>query len=181
MIDIRKLKELVRLMVTNDLSEIDLRDSEEQVTLRRPTAHSAPIVSTGYPSPGYGQPPHHAAHSGGAALGAPGSGARPGLDDLDTDPIDDDADAASAASGAAGLVAIESPMVGTFYSKPDPNSPNFINVGDAINPQTVVCLVEAMKIFNEIKAEVAGRVEKMLVKNGQAVEFGQKLFLIKPE
>jgi len=175
MIDIRKLKELVRLMVTNDLSEIDLRDSEEQVTLRRPTAHSAPIITSG---PAFGHAPaamHYAPPPAAARTTATGIDD----DDLDTDPIGGDDDSSSATSG--GLIAIESPMVGTFYAKPDPNSPNFINIGDAVNPQTVVCLVEAMKIFNEIKAEVSGRVERMLVRNGEAVEFGQKLFLVKPD
>jgi len=81
---------------------------------------------------------------------------------------------------AAGLVAIESPMVGTFYSSPNPDAPAFVSVGSSVSPDTVVCLIEAMKVFNEIKAEVAGTVERVLVNNGDAVEFGQKLFLVRP-
>ena len=81
----------------------------------------------------------------------------------------------------AGLVAIESPMVGTFYASPNPDSPVFVKAGSGISPGTVVCLIEAMKVFNEIKSEVTGTVERMLVKNGEAVEFGQKLFLVKPQ
>ena len=78
------------------------------------------------------------------------------------------------------LVAIESPMVGTFYSSPAPDKPAFIKVGDSVGEDSVVCLVEAMKIFNEIKAETTGTIEKMLVTSGDAVEFGQPLFLVRP-
>jgi acetyl-CoA carboxylase biotin carboxyl carrier protein len=88
--------------------------------------------------------------------------------------------AAPAANEDAGLVAIESPMVGTFYASPGPDKPPFVAVGAQLGPDSVVCLVEAMKIFNEIKAERGGTVAKILVKSGQAVEFGQPLFMIKP-
>jgi acetyl-CoA carboxylase biotin carboxyl carrier protein len=88
--------------------------------------------------------------------------------------------AAPAADDEAGLVAIESPMVGTFYASPGPDKPPFMSVGSSVGPDTTVCLVEAMKIFNEIKAERSGTVAKILVKSGQPVEFGQKLFLVKP-
>ena len=71
-------------------------------------------------------------------------------------------------------------MVGTFYATPDPDSPAFVNVGDRVNANSVVCLIEAMKIFNEIKAEADGTIERVCVKSGDAVEFGETLFLIKP-
>jgi acetyl-CoA carboxylase biotin carboxyl carrier protein len=75
---------------------------------------------------------------------------------------------------------IRSPMVGTFYSSPDPESPAFVKIGDLVEPDTVVCLVEAMKVFNEIKAEVSGRVTKVLVSNAEAVEYDQPLFVVEP-
>lgn len=152
MIDIRKLKELVRLMVTNELTEIDLRDSEEQVTLRRGGDTNSPPVVTTYP----------------AAVS-------------DAVPASTAAPAAQADAEPDGLVSIESPMVGTFYATPDPDSAPFVSVGDHVGPESVICLVEAMKIFNEIKAETSGRIEKVLVKSGEAVEFGQSLFMIKPD
>jgi len=156
MIDIRKLKELVRLMTTNDLVELDLRDKDEQVTIRRPTSASAPQVIH---APVAMAPAHVAA--------APVSVAPP---------------AATAAPAAqdAGLVKVESPMVGTFYASPSPDKPPFITAGATVGPDTVVCLVEAMKIFNEIKAGVSGTVERMVVKSGDPVEFGQPMFLVKP-
>ncbi len=78
-----------------------------------------------------------------------------------------------------GLVAITSPMVGTFYRAPSPESPPFVEVGDGVESGKVVCIIEAMKLFNEIEAEVKGKVTKILVENGQPVEYGQKLMLIK--
>ena len=155
MLDIRKLKELVRLMVANDLSEIDLRDSDEQVTLRRQGPHQAPEIMT-TTSPGTALP---------AAV--PAAAAAPPADTLT------DAD-------EQGLVRIESPMVGTYYSAPNPDSEQFVAVGATVGPETVVCLVEAMKIFNEIKAECTGTIEKVLVSNSESIEFGQALFLVRP-
>ncbi len=154
MIDIKTLKELVRLMVDNDLAEMDLRDAEETVTLKRAGPQSAPVVVA--------SPQHHAAPAPApAAASAPAAAAAP-------------------ADDTAGKLAIESPMVGTFYSASDPDSPPFVSVGKTVNKDDVVCLIEAMKVFNEIKAEVSGVVERVLVQNGQAVEYGQKLFLVRP-
>ncbi|MAB83700.1 MAG: acetyl-CoA carboxylase, biotin carboxyl carrier protein [Phycisphaerae bacterium] len=156
MIDIRKLKELVRLMVANDLTEIDLRDTEEQVTIHRPSVYASPQVAA----------PAAAAPAPQSAPPAPVAAAP-----VDEPPAEDD---------TAGLVAVSSPMVGTFYAAATPDAPAFVSAGDSIGPDTVVCLVEAMKIFNEIKAECSGTIQKVLVNNGDAVEFGQDLFLVKP-
>ncbi len=154
MIDIRKLKELVRLMVENELSELDLRDEQETVTIKRGGAGPAYIAAPGMAPMGHMMAPP-----------AP----RPASSD----------DAAESGEDAS-LVAIESPMVGTFYSRPNPDTDSFVKVGAGIGPDTVVCLVEAMKVFNEIKAETSGTIEKILVKDGDSVEFGQKLFLVRP-
>jgi len=158
MIDIRKLKELVRLMTASDLTELDLRDKDEQVTIRRPTPTAAPQIV------------HHAPMMAApivAPAPAPASAAAP-------------AAAPAAKDSDAGLVKIESPMVGTFYASPSPDKPAFIAAGASVGPDTVVCLVEAMKIFNEIKAGCTGTIERVLVKSGDPVEFGQPLFLVKP-
>ncbi len=153
MLDIRKLKELVRLMVANDLTELDLRDSEEQVTLRRHRLNHAPPLDAGLPPA-----------AGAAAAAAPSPRG-----------------VAAAEIAASGLSKIASPMVGTFYAAASPDAAPFITVGSVVEPDTVVCLVEAMKIFNEIKAECSGTVEKVLVTNGDAIEFGEPLFLIRPK
>jgi len=78
-----------------------------------------------------------------------------------------------------GMLLITSPMVGTFYRSPSPDSPAFVDIGDTVTPGKPVCIVEAMKLFNEIESEVSGKVAKILVENGQPVEYGQKLMLIK--
>ena len=150
MIDMRKLKELVKLMVNNDLSEMDLRDTEEQVTIRR----QGETVVTQSPS---------------AVAPAPVVG---------TDPP---TNVASAEQPTEEGVEIVSPMVGTFYPSPDPNSPSFVDIGDEVTDDSTVCIVEAMKIFNEIKAQCNGTIIKVLVSSGDPVEFGQPLFLVKPQ
>jgi len=78
-------------------------------------------------------------------------------------------------------VVIQSPMVGTFYTAPDPESSPYVKVGDHVGPETTVCIVEAMKVFNQIPAEVSGKIVAVLVENGQSVEFGQPLFHVDPQ
>lgn len=158
MVDYRKLKELVKLMAENDLSELDLRDQQETVVIKRAMPQAAG---------GYAMPPMLGAPMPQHAASAPAGAGRAGAE---APPEDDDAD----------LLAITSPMVGTFYSAADPESPPFASVGTQVGAETVVCIVEAMKVFSEIKAECSGKVEKVLVKNGESVEYGQKLFLVRP-
>lgn len=92
----------------------------------------------------------------------------------------DAAPPSSSASEASGGTTIKSPMVGTFYCQPSPDAEPYVEPGDQVTADTVVCLIEAMKVFNEIKAEVDGEIVERLVDNGEAVEFGQPLFVIKP-
>lgn len=171
MIDIRKLKELVRLMVDNDLSELDMKDQQETVTIKRgapggTVVNHQPVI---YQGGGGGA---HAAHSTPAPRVATSAN--------EEGPAENGTVSAPPPADTSGLVAIESPMVGTFYSSPNPDAGPFISVGASIGPDSVVCLIEAMKVFNEIKAETTGTIERILVTNGEAVEFGQKLFLVRP-
>ncbi len=94
-------------------------------------------------------------------------------------PIMPSAAPAAAADDTAGLTPVPSPIVGTFYSAPSPDAEAFVSVGDNVSADTVICIVEAMKIMNEVKAEISGTIEKILVKNGEPVEYGQPLFLVK--
>jgi acetyl-CoA carboxylase biotin carboxyl carrier protein len=149
------LEQLVKLMAVNDLNTVDLRDGDQRVVLRRGAQYvaSAPVQHA---------PAHHAPAPSAAPV-AGGASAAPAK-------ADDD----------AGLVAIKSPMVGTFYAKPNPDSKNFVSVGSMVNEDTDVCIIEAMKVFNNIKAETRGTVTKVLAEDGKPVEFGQVLFLVKP-
>lgn len=158
MIDIDRLRQLVDLMVEHDLTEVDVSDEDQSITIKRGTPGGA--------SGGFQISPQPMAYAPQPAQPAQGSsqGSAP----------------AHVPSQDDGLVAIESPMVGTFYSAPDPDSPVFAGVGTSITPDSVVCLVEAMKVFNEIKAETTGTIERVCVKSGDAVEFGQPLFMVRP-
>ena len=172
MLDIRKLKELIRLMVENELTEIDLKDEKETVSLRR-EGSQAPVVQV---SPAPAAPP--AAPAAPAPV-APAVPAAPAPAPAAPAPAAAPATEPSPAD-TSNLEQITSPMVGTFYSAAKPESPAFANVGDTVTADTTVCIVEAMKIFNEIKAEQSGVIEKVLVSNGDSVEFGQALFLVRP-
>lgn len=151
MIDTRKLKQLIELMKENDLTELDLREGEEQVTIKR--------GSTAAPMPQAMAAPPAAQPAAAAPVAEP------------TPPTAED----------QGLIEIKSPMVGTFYSAASPDADPYVRVGATIDSETVICLIEAMKVFNEIKAETSGTVEKVLVDNGQAVEYDQPLYLVKPQ
>ncbi|GAB0170818.1 acetyl-CoA carboxylase biotin carboxyl carrier protein [Lysinibacillus sp. CTST325] len=93
----------------------------------------------------------------------------------------EEAPAAAAANNDPSLHKIVSPMVGTFYQSPNPDSPAYVKMGDKVGNETIVCIVEAMKLFNEIEAEVQGEIVEVLVKDGELVEYGQPLFLVKAE
>ena len=164
MLDIRKLKELIRLMVENELTEIDLKDEKETVSLRR-EGSQAPVVQV---SPTPSAPPAAPAPAM-ASAPAPAPTAPAAAPASEPSPAD-----------TSNLEQITSPMVGTFYSAAKPESPAFAKVGDTVTADTTVSIVEAMKIFNEIKAEQSGVIEKVLVSNGDSVEFGQALFLVRP-
>lgn len=148
--DVRRVRRLVELMQEFELAEIDLRQAEQRIRLRK---DQEPVVVPG----GYAAPPPPM---------APPVAAQPGVQ------------ASAVADSAAGGQFITSPMVGTFYVSGSPDSPPFVKVGDQVGPDTVVCIVEAMKVFNEIPAECSGKISALLVENGAAVEFGQKLFRV---
>lgn len=158
MLDIERIKQLVDMMVANDLVEISLRDGDVEVSLRRPTGAANDPASVAIHPAASNPMPNPVA----AAVGAADEKAPPGR------------------AGDDELLSIKSPMVGTFYTAPDPDSPPYVQAGGQVNPNSVVCIIEAMKVFNEIKAEVTGTIERILVKNEESVEFGQPMFLIRP-
>ena len=148
--DMRKLKTLVDLVSESNISELEITEAEGKVR----------IVKAGYGDPTtmmMQQAPQHHAPAGEAAASAP---------------------AAEAAPAAPTGHVVKSPMVGTFYRSASPGSKPFAEVGAAIKEGDPICIVEAMKIMNEIEADLDGTITKILVENGQAVEFGQPLFII---
>jgi len=160
--DVRVLEQIVKLMSANDLNTIEVRDGDRRVILKR----GADFVAPGGGSAFYASPASHAPSPGlasGAATGSPAS-----------------TTSTPAVTDEANQLTIKSPMVGTFYSSPSPEAKPFVSVGTTVDEETDVCVIEAMKVFNNIKAECRGTIAKILVTNGQTVEFGQPLFLVKP-
>jgi acetyl-CoA carboxylase biotin carboxyl carrier protein len=159
--DVRKIRRLVELMKEHDLGEIDLQQGEVRIQLRR--AGVATTVACG---------PSAATVAAPAPAGppAPESAGRPAPESAGP--------SAAEEKTSGNFIVIKSPMVGTFYAAADPDSPPYVKVGDHVGPETTVCIVEAMKVFNQIPAEVSGRIAATLVENGESVEFGQPLFKV---
>lgn len=145
--DVARVRALVELMNEHDLSEIDLRQGPQRVRLRR--GGEAPVMMAAPMAAPAAQP----------APAAPAAMASP----------------AAAPAPPVGPV-IKSPMVGTFYSAASPDAAPFVKVGDQVGPDTTICIIEAMKVFNEVPAECSGKIAAILVTSGAAVEYGQPLF-----
>lgn len=150
--DIRKIKKLIELLEESDIGELEIKEGEESVRISRGTAHlaaAAPVMAAPV-----------------VAAPAPAAPAAP--------TVEDRKEASQALSGHL----IKSPMVGTFYSSPSPGSPAFVEVGQHVKPGDVVCIIEAMKMMNQIEADKAGVVEVILIDDGEPVEFDQPLITI---
>ena len=153
--DKKKIEELIRLVEESDVSELTVSGLFGSVKIvKEAPAAVVPVAVAHAPAP----IPEPAAPEGDAAEETP--------DSSDRD---------------SGLVPIDSPMVGTFYASPSPDSPPFVRQGDRVNKGQVVCIIEAMKLLNEIESEVGGTVVRVAVENAQAVEFGQALFMVEPD
>ncbi len=168
--DVRRVRKLVELMERHELSEIDLRDGDVRIRLRKGRQASPPAATQTVPMP-YMFP---FAASGTAAASTPAPTSPPAKEPAEKQPE------VPSPPPADNLLLIRSPMVGTFYAAPDPDSPPYVKVGDHVGPETVVGIVEAMKVFNELPAEVSGKIVAVLVENGQPVEYGQPLFKVDP-
>ena len=149
--DLRKLKKLIDLVEESGIAEIEVTEGEEKVRITRATAAPAPV----YVAPAQVAVPAPAAAPAAAAAPAP---AAPAARDLSN--------------------AQKSPMVGTFYRAPGPNAAAFVEVGQQVKAGDTLCIIEAMKLMNEIEAEKSGTVKEILVENGTPVEFGEPLFII---
>ena len=154
--EIKDIKRIVELMKANDLSEFSMKDEEFELAMKRGGNEPQVVYAA----------PQMAAPTAAAPVAAAAPAAAP---------------AADSASEDDGLVEIPSPIVGTFYRKPAPDAELFVQVGSEVSEETVVCIIEAMKVMNEIKADVKGVVKKILVDDASAVQYGQPLFLVEPK
>lgn len=157
--DLQKIKELIEIMKDNDLVEVEIKHDDNKIFLKRsqpqpPAVTAAPLMASNVHTT-----PLASNQMQTAAAEAP----------------------PSAAQQQEELVEIKAALVGTLYSAPSPDSEPYVEVGSRVAPQTVVCIIEAMKVMNEIKADASGKIAEILVTNGQAVEYGQVLFKVKPD
>jgi len=155
MMNIEWLKRLIRLVEESDIDSLEVERLTTRVRIRKtPVGGAATVTTIAAPAPTASIPP-------GAGLTAP-------------------ADGGDAGAVSDGFLEVSSPMVGTFYRSPSPESDVFVSVGDVVEPGQTLCILEAMKLMNELKSEVAGTVREISVDNGDPVEFGQILFRIEP-
>jgi len=152
-VDLKDIKAIIDLMRKNSVSEFELEKEGFKIRLKRAGSSNSPAVQ-------YDEPPTAPAPSAPAipVLAAPTAVALPSTNEIE----------------------IKSPMIGTFYRTPSPESASYVEVGTEVNPETVVCIIEAMKVMNEIKAEVKGVITQVLVENAKPVEFGQPMFKVRP-
>jgi acetyl-CoA carboxylase biotin carboxyl carrier protein len=158
--DLKDIKAIIDLMKKNSISEFEMERQDFKIKLKRTNGGSA---DEGQPAPIYMQAPVQVS-------GGPAPAAHPALP----------ATAPTPAAAQSTDTEIKSPMVGTIYRAPSPEAANYVEVGTEVNPDTVVCIIEAMKVMNEIKAETRGVITAILVDNAKPVEFGQALFKIRP-
>ena len=153
--DLRKLKKLIDLVQESGIGEIEITEGEEKVRISRQAAGPPLLLAA---------PAMQAMQAMGYPATGPGAGTQ-------------SAPTAAAPPEPKGH-ALKSPMVGTFYRSPSPGAPSFVEVGQSVSKGQTLCIIEAMKLLNEIESDVAGTVKAILVENGQPVEYGQPLFLI---
>lgn len=166
MFKLSEIKELIKLVDQTSVQELEIENEGARLHIRKPgktevvNVQAAPITHT-YSQPAVAVAPQQPAVQPSAQPAA--------------------ADSAPVKAPAADLHQIVSPMVGTFYSAPSPDADAFVKTGDRVHEKSVVCILEAMKLMNELEAEVNGEIVEVLVSNGQLVEFGQPLFLVKAD
>jgi acetyl-CoA carboxylase biotin carboxyl carrier protein len=151
-VDIKEIRALIDLMKKNGLAVFKMEKEGFKITLEMAGANAQPVIQYAAPA---------------ALPAAPAAAPAPA------------AAASAPAESASNLKEITSPMVGTFYASPSPDAPPYVAVGQTVTPDTVVCIIEAMKVMNEIKAEVSGVIAEISAENGKPVQFGQALFRVK--
>jgi acetyl-CoA carboxylase biotin carboxyl carrier protein len=155
--DIKQIQDLIKFVAKSGVNEVSIEEQDFKITIK--TNKEPTYVNATLPSPVQQAIPAPAAAPVIAAETAP---------------------SAPAADDTSKLITIKSPMIGTFYRSSSPDKPLFVNVGDSISAGDVICIIEAMKLFNEIESEVSGKIVKVLVENAQPVEYDQPLFLVDP-
>jgi acetyl-CoA carboxylase biotin carboxyl carrier protein len=160
--DIRKIKKLIELLEESGVAEIEIKEGEESVRIAR----QSPAGSHAHPAPVTHSAPA-AGHKAAAGSARPAASPGPAADEAPGGPV-----------AGEGEHVVTAPMVGTYYNAPAPGAKPFVEIGDQIQAGQVLCVIEAMKMMNQIESEIAGRVRAILINNGEPVEFGQPLFIL---
>jgi acetyl-CoA carboxylase biotin carboxyl carrier protein len=158
----KELKELIEFLIEKDIAEFELERGDVKVRIKR--AGAEPPASNAA-----GEARYFAVHSAPPSPAGPSTPTAGGLPAREAPP-----------GPEAGLHLVRSPIVGTYYESPSPGSPPFVKAGDVVEAGQVLCIVEAMKLMNEIESDVAGEIVEKMVGNGQPIEYGQELFAIRP-
>ena len=158
--DFKQIQELIRLINDSNIGEVSLEQKDFKITIKQKEEHITQVVSSMQPAPVQNFPVQSAPQALSAPV--PSSQGEP------------------ASTASSTTITIKSPMIGTFYRRPSPDKPYFLEVGDEVLPGKVVCIIEAMKLFNEIESEVSGRIVKILVEDASPVEYDQPLYLVEP-
>ncbi|HRP56858.1 acetyl-CoA carboxylase biotin carboxyl carrier protein [Agriterribacter sp.] len=153
--DFKQIQELIKIINKSNIGEISVEDKDFKITIRQKEEHITQVVSPPSSQPSFNPPPQ--------ATGPAHEKAKPQVEPK-----------------ADNLLTIKSPMIGTFYRRASPDKPLFVEVGDEVTPGKVVCIIEAMKLFNEIESEVSGKIVKILAEDASPVEYDQPLFLVEP-
>lgn len=160
--DFKQIQELIKMVNKSNIGEVTIEQKDFKVTIRQKEDNITQVVS----APAQIAAPVYAPQP--AAVSQPATGTAPATEKPKTE------------APASNLVTIKSPMIGTFYRKSSPDKPAFVEPGDEITPGKVVCIIEAMKLFNEIESEISGKIVKVLVDDASPVEYDQPLFLVEP-
>ncbi|MCR6721600.1 MAG: acetyl-CoA carboxylase biotin carboxyl carrier protein [Chitinophagaceae bacterium] len=158
--DFKQIQELIKMINKSNIGELTVEQKDFRITIRQKEDQVTQVIAAPAAAPVYQAAP--------AAPAAPAAAAAPAQDKK------------AAEAPASNLLTIKSPMIGTFYRKASPDKPSFVEVGDEVAPGKVVCIIEAMKLFNEIESEISGRIVKVLVDDASPVEYDQPLFLVEP-
>lgn len=160
--DFKQIQELIKLVNDSNIGEVTIEQKEFRLTIKQKEEQVTQMVAAPMQAPVYSQPQQMMQPASQPA-------SQPGAEK----PTQETA-------APSNTITIKSPMIGTFYRRPSPDKSNFIEVGDEVSPGKVVCIIEAMKLFNEIESEVKGKVVKILVDDASPVEYDQPLFLVEP-
>lgn len=165
--DFKQIQELIKMVNKSNIGELTVEQKDFRVTIKQKEEKITQITATPvqqvttYPNVPQHIPAHISAPPAEPKLPVSEGGGEPAVQ-------------------ASNLIAIKSPMIGTFYRRSSPDKPNFVDIGSEINPGKVVCIIEAMKLFNEIESEIKGKIVKVLVEDASPVEYDQALFLVEP-